>query len=196
VRKINQRASHRHTRESGYPEVFDFPGFRVALAIASLPRMTLKLFNGFREHHTNFSLSADSLRGILRGLGIPLFAASCGEIKPAVIELRGQHDQGHEYRVRHSRMLLSVVRPGSPQARPELDPRLKHSGVTPWDKFSSLCSDTPSACCGVVHCSDKDPSPSFGMTHASFRTMLLNVVQNQLALLVFLCYQGENFSWC
>jgi len=30
----------RHTRESGYPEVFDFPGFRVALAIASLPGMT------------------------------------------------------------------------------------------------------------------------------------------------------------
>ena len=48
-RKINERAPHRHTREGGYP-VFDFPGFRVALAIASLPGMTPKLFNGFREH--------------------------------------------------------------------------------------------------------------------------------------------------
>ena len=35
----------------GNPEVFDFPGFRVALAIASLPGMTPKLFNGFQEHH-------------------------------------------------------------------------------------------------------------------------------------------------
>ncbi|HEY6366395.1 MAG TPA: hypothetical protein VI585_16540, partial [Candidatus Binatia bacterium] len=37
----------RHTRESGYPEVFDFPGFRVALAIASLPGMTTELFKDF-----------------------------------------------------------------------------------------------------------------------------------------------------
>jgi hypothetical protein len=51
--QINQRAPHRHTRESGYPEVFDFPGFRVALAIASLPGMTPKLFNGFPEHHNS-----------------------------------------------------------------------------------------------------------------------------------------------
>jgi hypothetical protein len=36
----------------GHPEVFEIPGFRVALAIASLPGMTLKLFNGFRKHHT------------------------------------------------------------------------------------------------------------------------------------------------
>ena len=44
-----------HARQSGYPEVFDFPGFRVALAIASLPGMTPELFNGFREHHTSWS---------------------------------------------------------------------------------------------------------------------------------------------
>jgi hypothetical protein len=31
-----------------------------------------------------------------------------------------------DLRIRHSRMLLSGI-----QARPELDPRLKHSGVTP-----------------------------------------------------------------
>jgi hypothetical protein len=43
----------RHARESGHPEVFEIPGFRVALAIASLPGMTLKLFNGFRKHHTS-----------------------------------------------------------------------------------------------------------------------------------------------
>jgi SET domain-containing protein len=30
--KMNQRAPYRQTRESGYPEVFDFPLFRVALA--------------------------------------------------------------------------------------------------------------------------------------------------------------------
>ncbi len=49
---MNERAPHRHTRESGYPEVFDFPGFRVALAIASLPGMTPKLFKGFQEPAT------------------------------------------------------------------------------------------------------------------------------------------------
>ena len=46
---------HRHTRESGYPEVFEFPGFRVALAIASLPGMTHKLFNEFGGHHTSLA---------------------------------------------------------------------------------------------------------------------------------------------
>jgi hypothetical protein len=33
----------RHAREKGHPEAFDFPGFRVALAIASLPGMTSEL---------------------------------------------------------------------------------------------------------------------------------------------------------
>lgn len=46
-------APRRHTRESGHPEVFDFPGFRVALVIASLPRMTVELFNGFWKHDTS-----------------------------------------------------------------------------------------------------------------------------------------------
>jgi hypothetical protein len=31
---------------------FDFPGFRVALAIAGLPGMIPKLFNGFRRQDT------------------------------------------------------------------------------------------------------------------------------------------------
>jgi hypothetical protein len=34
-----------------------FSGFRVALAIASLPGMTPKLFNELREHHTRESLT-------------------------------------------------------------------------------------------------------------------------------------------
>ena len=32
----------RHARERGQPEAFDFPGFRVALAIASLPGTTFE----------------------------------------------------------------------------------------------------------------------------------------------------------
>jgi hypothetical protein len=42
----------RHTRESGYPEVFEIPGFRVALAIASLPGMTSELGSGFQKQDT------------------------------------------------------------------------------------------------------------------------------------------------
>jgi hypothetical protein len=36
---------HRHARESGHPEVPGFPGFRLALAIASLAGMTFEIFN-------------------------------------------------------------------------------------------------------------------------------------------------------
>jgi hypothetical protein len=76
-RKINQRAPHRHTRESGYPEVFDFPGFRVALAIASLPGMTLKLFNGFQEHYTGLAnpVRAGYLPGLSVGSPAPAVSA-------------------------------------------------------------------------------------------------------------------------
>ena len=42
-------------------------------------------------------------------------------------------------------MLLSGI-----QARPELDPRLRHSGVTPLGQLLSLCSDTRQRC-GAVH---------------------------------------------
>jgi hypothetical protein len=34
----------RHCRESGNPDFFEFPGFRVALAIASLPGMVIELY--------------------------------------------------------------------------------------------------------------------------------------------------------
>jgi hypothetical protein len=37
----------RHARESGHPKVFEIPGFRVALAIASLPGMTLSYSTDF-----------------------------------------------------------------------------------------------------------------------------------------------------
>jgi hypothetical protein len=37
------RRLRRHSRENGNLEVFEIPGFRVALAIASLPGMTIKL---------------------------------------------------------------------------------------------------------------------------------------------------------
>ena len=39
----------RHARESGHLEPFEIPGFRVALAIASLPGMTI---NELLRHHT------------------------------------------------------------------------------------------------------------------------------------------------
>ena len=35
----------RHARESGHPEFFDIPGFRVALAIASSPGVTIERCN-------------------------------------------------------------------------------------------------------------------------------------------------------
>jgi hypothetical protein len=39
--------------KGGYPEVFDFPGFRAALAIASSPGMTVELLNRFQKHRTS-----------------------------------------------------------------------------------------------------------------------------------------------
>jgi hypothetical protein len=36
-------------------KAFDFPGFRVALAIASLPGMTIELFNELKKQHTSVS---------------------------------------------------------------------------------------------------------------------------------------------
>src|SRR5438046_7451627 len=41
-----------HTGERRYPEVFEISGFRVALAIASLPGMTIELCNQPVRHHT------------------------------------------------------------------------------------------------------------------------------------------------
>jgi hypothetical protein len=65
VRKRNPCCSRGLTRESGYPEAFDFPGFRVALAIpvvspverASLPGMTIKLCDELATHHTSVWLN-------------------------------------------------------------------------------------------------------------------------------------------
>jgi hypothetical protein len=42
-----------HARENGHPEVFEIPGFRVALAIASLPGMTIELCCELLSHHTS-----------------------------------------------------------------------------------------------------------------------------------------------
>ena len=45
----------RHARESGHPDAIDFPGFRVALAIASLPGMTFELSNELQRHHSSIT---------------------------------------------------------------------------------------------------------------------------------------------
>ena len=43
---------NRHTGGGRYPDAFKIPGFRVALAIASLPGMTIELYCEFLSHHT------------------------------------------------------------------------------------------------------------------------------------------------
>src|ERR687891_2591835 len=53
-------ASSRHARESGHPEEFAFPGFRVALAIASLPGMTIELCRELQGHHTSGQINLKS----------------------------------------------------------------------------------------------------------------------------------------
>jgi hypothetical protein len=42
----------RHSRISGNPDTSELLGFRVALAIASLPGMTVQLRNKLLKHHT------------------------------------------------------------------------------------------------------------------------------------------------
>src|SRR5262245_37164643 len=42
-----------HSRGNGNPEPFEIPGFRVALAIASLPGMTTEFCNELQIHHTS-----------------------------------------------------------------------------------------------------------------------------------------------
>jgi hypothetical protein len=44
----------RHAGENRHPEVFENPGFRVALAIASLPGMTIELCCELLFHYTGF----------------------------------------------------------------------------------------------------------------------------------------------
>ena len=44
----------RHTGGSRYPDAFEIPGFRVALAIASLPGMTIELCCEFLSQDTSY----------------------------------------------------------------------------------------------------------------------------------------------
>ena len=43
----------RHSGEGRYADVVEFPGFRVALANASLPGMTIEICNELRRRHTS-----------------------------------------------------------------------------------------------------------------------------------------------
>jgi hypothetical protein len=45
-----QDTLNRHFRESGNPELLGIPGFRLALAIASLAGMTFKKLPKFKRH--------------------------------------------------------------------------------------------------------------------------------------------------
>ena len=63
-----------HSRGSGNPELSEIPGFRVSLAIASSPGMTVDLCNEFQRHHTSgdmkFSKPCMTLTGITGGIPI------------------------------------------------------------------------------------------------------------------------------
>jgi hypothetical protein len=48
---------NRHTGAGRYLNAFEIPGFRVALAIASLPGMTIELYREFLSHHTSLDFS-------------------------------------------------------------------------------------------------------------------------------------------
>jgi len=50
----------RHTGGSRYLDAFEIPGFRVALAIASLPGMTIELCGEFLSEETGRLLTKDS----------------------------------------------------------------------------------------------------------------------------------------
>ena len=54
VRLVFRTSLVRYTGESRYPDVFEIPGFRVALAIASLPGMTIDLCNKLELQDTNY----------------------------------------------------------------------------------------------------------------------------------------------
>src|SRR5262245_10342684 len=85
--KINPWTPERHTRESGYPEAFNFPGFRVALAIASLPGMTPKREKTFlrnRLHRIGNPRLIDAIEilGLLGGIENNLFVFAMAELVP------------------------------------------------------------------------------------------------------------------
>jgi len=48
----------------GNPEAFDFPGFRVALAIASLPGMTIELCNELQKHYPGGSIILNEVKDL------------------------------------------------------------------------------------------------------------------------------------
>ncbi len=52
-----------HSRASGNPDVFVFPGFRLSRAVARSAGMTVELVNEFRKHHTNSVSKRLALRG-------------------------------------------------------------------------------------------------------------------------------------
>jgi hypothetical protein len=80
----NFRIQVRHSRGSGNPEAFDFPGFRVALAIASLPGMTIELCDELQKQHTSKGDQKETLtcnresseKGCSFFIGSVLFAAT------------------------------------------------------------------------------------------------------------------------
>jgi hypothetical protein len=60
---------YRHAGENRHPEGFEFPGFRVAPAIASLPGMTIMFFCELRGQRTNTSAQSEGLRSIVGNEG-------------------------------------------------------------------------------------------------------------------------------
>src|SRR5438876_12449022 len=51
VRTRSRQSPYRHARESGHPGLPKFPGFRLALAIATLAGMTFEICDEFLRHH-------------------------------------------------------------------------------------------------------------------------------------------------
>ena len=47
---------YRHAGENRHPEVFEIPGFQVALATASLPGMTIELCKELLRHHLGWQI--------------------------------------------------------------------------------------------------------------------------------------------
>jgi len=55
----------RHSRESGNPEARRIPGFRLALAIASLAGMMSELVREFKGHHTSKRQKISAVRHVI-----------------------------------------------------------------------------------------------------------------------------------
>jgi hypothetical protein len=52
-----QDSLNRHFRESGNPELLGIPGFRLALAVASLAGMTFNKLPKFKRHYPSTTVS-------------------------------------------------------------------------------------------------------------------------------------------